>query len=257
MIRNFFCLLLIAVINLNIQCQDICNGSKAIAVGAGINYLQIKDRLVSPAVSSGFVQWFEIYYNNTNEVFSQKVQLNVSAGHVSDNNISAKSFYLASGLNYSFAARIKSSNPLYIGAAVGLECNSDFPYQLDEEHTYWMNNYYLAAYGRYTIPFDRENFIEITLRVPVVEYLSRPPLQRFYKSDEDGLMPFLRKIHNNMHLHTLNKYQSFDLTAEYRFTISKNLSEIIAYRCHYINFSEPARITQLEHLINLNVVYRF
>lgn len=138
-----------------------------------------------------------------------------------------------------------------MGSKFSWSLNDEFFYDWDDEHLYWLTTIELGPALRYSRPIKKERQIHLTLYLPVIAMISRPPLYRYYKTDELTKVGFLlSKPHEELHFATLDTYQAAQISFAYEM---RRIT--LAYKGSFKHAAEPEPVTLFTN--SIDVTWRF
>jgi hypothetical protein len=151
-------------------------------------------------------------------------------------------------LGYGFTRRVLRAGcwgTLFLGGQVREDVDLEYYIDWDEEHAYWLSSYALAAAARYEVSVASRHGFDVTLALPLLGWVGRPPEFHYYKADNlKDLGWIFEKPFEGLVFATLDKYQAAHLAAAYTFHPGRGWSLRLAYLVDYrrASFPRPAQV---------------
>jgi hypothetical protein len=139
---------------------------------------------------------------------------------------------------------------VFVGGQARWAMDLDLPEFWDNEHTYWLTAIELAPAAAYVRQLKENSELEVSAALPLVSFVSRPPLRRYSVSEPDDIGFFFRTVHQDLQFATLNRYQSAQVSVAWRKLGHEN-DFTVAYRGRFVRASWQLPIIEIEHSLNL------
>lgn len=161
-------------------------------------------------------------------------------------------------LGYGFSRRVLQAGPwgtLFVGGQVREDVDLHYFIDWDEEHAYWLSSYGLATAARYERWGEKHGF-EVTLAIPMVGWVGRPPEFRHYKADNLVSAGWIvEKPFQGLRFASLDQYQAVHMGAAYTLHPGRGWSLRLAYLLDYRRASFPRPVQVLVNTLTAGFVY--
>jgi hypothetical protein len=232
---------------------DVRGRKNAFGIGPRLSYMQVRDDIVVPLRFCGPGLSLLLLYERRGLVHQHKVHARLGLALLRD-RYGFSGALLSSSLSYRYLHSLSNNTfggKIFLGSKLSWSLNNEFFYDWDEEHLYWLTTIELGPALRYSRSIKKERQIHLTLSFPVVAMISRPPLYRYYKTDELTKVGFLlSKPHEDLHFALFDTYQAAQISFAYemrRITLT--------YTGSFKHATEPEPITLFTN--SLDVAWRF
>jgi hypothetical protein len=232
---------------------DTRDRKNTFGVGPRLSYVQVRDDIVVPLSFSGPGLSLLLFYERRGLVHQHEVDARLGLALLRD-RYGFSGALLSSSLSYRYLHSLSNNTfggKIFLGSKLNWSLNDEFFYDWDEEHLYWLTTIELGPALRYSRSIKKERQIHLTLSFPVVAMISRPPLYRYYKTDELTKVGFLlSKPHEDLHFALFDTYQAAQISFAYemrRITLT--------YTGSFKHATEPEPVTLFTN--SIDVTWRF
>ena len=223
----------------------------------GIGNNQIKEKNLHPKVHTGFILDFKYSHYRTKQNFTRfQFGFHYSRLKTKLEDLSASiNIGLLAQYAYQFEMVKKAKTNYYLGPEFNLSYNLSLYPNWDESHLYWADGINLGVANRLSFAINEKRAIIVGFSIPLFSVIARPELNREYKIDDISFGGIVGSM--NSGFETALWHKSFYLFAEveYRFQLSKRLSEAVFYSFNYYRIKsktgEPFQTIQ--HSIGLKI----
>jgi len=252
--------ILLAVLIVTLICPQPAEGNadthgrkNAFGIGPRISYVQVRDDILVPLRFSGPGLSLLLLYERRGLVHQHKVDVSVGLALLRD-RYGFSGALLSSSVGYRYLRSLWDNTlggNICLGSKLNWSLNNEFFYDWDDEHLYWLTTIELGPALHYSRSMKKERQIHLTLSLPVIALMSRPPLYRYYKTDDLTKVGFLlTKPHEDLHVVSFDKYQAAEISFGYemrRITLT--------YRGSFKHATDPEPITLFVN--SLDITWRF
>jgi hypothetical protein len=218
-LRYNICILVLALILIRPQpaeCVIVKPVRKnSFGIGPRVSYVQVRDDIVVPLRFSGPGISLLLSYKRHGAVHQHEVNGRLGLAFLRD-RYGFSGALLSSSVSYRYLYEPSKNNVggrIFPGAQLKWSLNDEFFFDWDEEHLYWLTTIELGPVLRYSRTIKKDRKFHATLCVPVIAVISRPPLYRYYKTDELTKLGFwFSKPHEDLHFAFIDTYQAAEIS---------------------------------------------
>lgn len=231
--------------------------SNYLGIGVGYRFDNIKDTNFSPLNQKGNSFFYSLFY----ERYSKNI-LKINVKYSDDilksgpKNRLETSYYSAS-IGISYLKKItpnQQATNLYIGASYKL----DILYMdwYDQDAFSYVSANGLAINAAISKQLTPRAFIESTVSIPVIQFLSRPPyngLDTYIIENQDKPL----NIIFNGKLSSFKQYKSINWNVNYRHELSNRFNWKVDYDFNFQKIEKEPTFTGLSNKISTSILYKF
>ncbi|MFW5852160.1 MAG: hypothetical protein ACOCWB_08050 [Bacteroidota bacterium] len=168
------------------------------------------------------------------------------------------SFYVSPELSYGYARNLTQVNTgfdSYMGGQLNIQPNLWYYAMWDDSHFYWFTNNNLSLYNHTQIPFNN-NFLELTLSIPIVALVSRPVSRRDYKMEKSDVDYIADKMYSDLKLQSINRFQGAKLKIGYTYRINSKVAHRIAYSFNIsrVDSTDSKKLLTIDHGLQMVLI---
>jgi len=231
-----------------------------IALALGALHMALRDDIIGPLKWDGPGAAMDFAYWRRSPVSCQGVELDLPLGLLT-NRYGHRAGALGLRAGYAYLRRTAWSGgraSTFLGGSFGRNSDLQLYLDWDEEHLYWITTYDLAGVIQHEVRLAKGHGFEITLAVPMVSLVSRPPRSRYYKVDDFKNPGFyLSKPQENMSVAVFGELLSLDASLSYAFALKGSWAFWAKYGFQYRRYPEPETIRMSSSTFSLRVTHDF
>jgi hypothetical protein len=222
----------------------------------GLHY-QVKDRLIAPLRWDGVGCGLRFSYMVDSPTMEHEIDFLLPVAFLSD-RYEHKGYAWEATIGYTRLYRINPSvfgGALFLGAQFKWNANCQFYADWDDSHLYWLNVYDLGPALKWNKEYDMKHHLSVTMQLPLIALISRPPENRYV--DQDDLIKFsfyLKALHENLKLTSVNEYFSFNLKGDYTFQVSEGSLLGFTWLFQYKSCRFPQSIGIISNIFIFNYI---
>jgi len=213
------CIIVLAMVLLNPQpaesVPEIHARKNSFGIGPRASFVQVRDDIVVPLRFSGPGLSLLLSYKRNGAVHQHEVNGRLGLAFLRD-RYGFSGALLSSAVSYQYLYGRSKNNvggKIFPGGQLKWFLNDEFFYDWDAEHLYWLTTIDLGPVLRYSRVIKKDRRFHATLYLPVVAVISRPPLYRYYKTDELTKLGFwFSKPHEDLHFAFFDTYQAAEIS---------------------------------------------
>ena len=232
---------------------DTRGRKNAFGIGPRVSYVQVRDDIVVPLRFSGPGLSLLLFYERRGLVHQHEVHARLGLALLRD-RYGFSGALLSSSVGYRYLHSLSNNTfggKIFLGGKLNWSLNDEFFYDWDEEHLYWLTAIELGPALRYSRSIKNQRQIHVTLCFPIVAMISRPPLYRYYKTDDLTKVGFLLSgPHEDLHLVSFDKYQAAEISFAYEMR-----RMTLTYTGSFKHAAEPESITLFTN--SIDITWRF
>lgn len=239
--------------------QDSSHVSKHNSFQLHVGLNQLKEENLHPKVHSGVI--YGLYYSNTRTNIHQSIfQLGVQFSRTKTKHESlAASMNLQIDASYSYLFKMINRNKFIFrfGPLIELHYSLSHYPNWDESHLYWSDYLGFGIHTQSKYQLTKKQVLSLDISSPVVSVISRPQLNRMHKIDDISFGGIISSMHSNLEGAFWNHSLVIKSRVEYRFTISKRVSQAICYSFNYsrMKANKGLPFQDIQHLIGLKLYF--
>lgn len=223
------------------------------SIGPSISYMQVRDDLIVPLRFSGPHLSLLLSYAWQGFDNQQAVEAKIGTAPLFD-RYGFLSIALSFKANYCYQQRIMHDtlgNDIFLGGLFNWSLNDEFSPDWDEEHLYWFTAIDLGPAGTYIHRFQNNQRLDVSIVLPLIAMVSRPPLYHYNKIDELTHIGYLfSRPHEKLHFAFIDTYQAVQISVAWHKTLRKN-DFVLGYQANLARTTEPKPVTIFTNSINL------
>jgi len=237
--------------------NDKFNPINYIGVGVGYSLDHINDSNISPLNQKGSAFFYTVFYERHSKDIL-KVNFKYGDGILkSGRSNKLHTSYFSGKIGVTYLKNLSSSQEavnFYVGGS----------YELDLLYLDWYNQAafsYLSTHGvtinaAVSKQLADKHYIESTVGIPVVQFLSRPPyngLDEFIIENQDDPLSIIF----NSKLSSFKEVKSINWNINYRYELSDSFDWKIDYDLNIQNIKTVNEITRLSNRVSTTFLYQF
>ncbi len=224
-------------------------------IGPRVSYVQVRDDIVVPLRFSGPGISLLLSYKRHGAVHQHEVNGRLGLAFLRD-RYGFSGAMLSSSVSYRYLYERSKNNArskISPGAQLKWSLNDEFFFDWDEEHLYWLTTIELGPVLRYSRSIKKDRKFHLTLYVPVAAVISRPPLYRYYKTDELTKLGFwFSKPHEDLHFAFFDTYQAAEISLA-----CEKRRMTVTYTGSFARASEPEPVLLFTNSIDITWRFRW
>ena len=243
---------------LTIKAQRLTTTSKNyIGLGIGYRFDNLNDQNFSPLNQKGGGLFYALFYEKRRKNIL-KLNISYSDGTlVSGERDAFETTYYTGTISASYLKNLSPSDAttkFYIGGAYNLDVY--YMDWFDQEAFSYITTNGLSIAGAVTKQLNDKQFIESSIAIPILQFLSRPPyngIDEFIIENQDTPV----KIIFDGDLTSLKKYQAITWNINYNLEISNHINWRLNYTLNVKKVNELNEFKSVSNLISTSVSYKF
>jgi hypothetical protein len=223
---------------------------------SGLHY-QVKEQLIAPIRWDGAGFGLRLSYVACSSAIDHEIELLLPAAFLSD-RYEHKGYAFGVTLGYSGLLLIRPfvlGGRLSLGAQIRWNANCQIYADWDDSHLYWLNAYDIGAAIKWSKQFERQQHVSITLQVPLLAFVSRPPEYQYV--DQPPLQRpsyYFETLNQNLKMTSVNEYVSFGLQADYARQVGESTILGAAWSIQYQTCKFPQATTIISNSVTFSYI---
>ena len=243
---------------ITIKAQSVTTTSKNyIGLGIGYRFDNLNDQNFSPLNQKGGGLFYSLFFEKREENIL-KLSINYSNGTlISGADDAFESSYYAANIGASYFKNLSPSDAdtkFYIGGSYNLDVYYMDWY--DQDAFSYITTNGLSIAGAFTKHLNDKQFIESSISLPVLQFLSRPPyngINEFIIENQDSPA----KIIFDGDITSLNKFQSFTWDINYNLEVSNHINWRLNYALNVKKVDDLNEFKSVSNRISTSMSYKF
>ncbi|WP_111709938.1 hypothetical protein [Lutibacter citreus] len=228
-----------------------------LGIGIGYNFDNIKDSNFSPLNQKGTALYYSIFYEQHSKNIL-KINAKYGDGTLNSGRLNKlKTSYYKANIGIAYLKNIftkQQSTNFYIGGSYSIDILYMDWYNQDAFSYFSTNGLSISA--AISKQFTAKQYIESTISIPVIQFLSRPPYNGLDEYIIENQNEPLKIIFNGK-LASFKEYKSINWNINYKHEISNHFNLKIDYDLNIKSAKSTHTFTSFSNRISTSVLYKF